>query len=250
MRGRNISTRGSYLNSVVFKSQPVINYRPPVFLRFLFFSLCSLAEVDIFYSPNMIESHSHFIESTLIVGHNAVKSILFRLAELFLGFAVYKYFSFAALKLDAFTSYLLFREDMIQKGLFVFSSRFSRAGVLVLLFGLVIVVADLYGTLLWSLDAPGWHVRKYNASARAIYPNLLEDAGYVVQIRSQPGNIRDLDAKLPDIIGTNFVKPGVNFTLLGINERAQPKVAKPSQPFDKAWARIWVCHVKHKITVL
>ena len=191
----------------------------------------------------MIESTSRFLASTLVVQHNAVKSILFRLAELLLGFAVYKYFSFIAAKCDAFTAYLLFREDVIQRGLFVFSSKFSRAGVLVLIFGTVILVADLYGTLLWSLDSPGWSVQKYNTTAKAIAGNLLNDAGYVVQIRAQPGVVDGLEAKIPDLVGANLAKPGVNFTLLGLNQRNTPKTARPTRPFKETFARIWVCFI-------
>ncbi|KEZ45674.1 hypothetical protein SAPIO_CDS1444 [Scedosporium apiospermum] len=79
----------------------------------------------------MIYSKSGFTVSTIPVLHNAVKSIIFRCAELLMAFFIYKVFSFFAARSNQFTSYLMFAEDYIQRLLFLTNRGLSRAGLIV-----------------------------------------------------------------------------------------------------------------------
>ncbi|KAJ9652741.1 hypothetical protein H2198_008013 [Neophaeococcomyces mojaviensis] len=181
---------------------------------------------------------SAFIASSPSLSNNAVKSILFRCAELLLAFTVFKLFSLLAARAKRFTSYLMFNEDYIQKGWFIFSQGLSRSGILVLGFAIAYPLAQLYGTFLWALDAPGFVMQNKNISASALQSSLLPEAAYIVSLRIRPDSLGMLDDSLPQTIGGNLFKPGVNFTLTGQVDRGTPQVAAPTQ--SEAGARIWL----------
>ncbi|KAH7190671.1 hypothetical protein BKA60DRAFT_585850 [Fusarium oxysporum] len=85
----------------------------------------------------MIESTSSFIKSSIPLYHNAVKSIIFKCAELLMGIFIFKLFALIAAQSNQFTSYLMFTEDYIQRTLYVTSRGLSRAGLVVLAFSLL-----------------------------------------------------------------------------------------------------------------
>src|SRR5258705_6704852 len=99
---------------------------------------------------------SPFVTSSLPVYQNAIKNILFRLATLLIQLTIYKLFSFLAFKSNAYTSFLMFNEDHIQKLLFVLSRGITRHSLLVLAFAVFFGFGNLYDTLLWALYSPGY----------------------------------------------------------------------------------------------
>jgi len=175
------------------------------------------------------------------VEHNAVKSIIFRFAEFLVAWAVYKFFSLLACRTRAFTAYIIFSEDYIQKALFVISRRFSGHGLLVLAFTIVYVAADLYGTLLWALDAPGYTAVKQNVTAASVMSSVLEHPGYLVQWSRPAGDVAALENELNEYMGAKLFKPGFNFTLTGENKVGRPVTVPPTRAFDSdVGPRIWL----------
>jgi hypothetical protein len=182
--------------------------------------------------------HSDFTDSSLAISHNAIKSILFRCAELLLAYTVFKIFSLLAAKAKAFTSYLMFNEDHIQKSIYVIGQRGSRNSFLVLGFTIAYSLAQLYGTLLWGLDSPGYVERSKNITAAALNSSLLADPGYIVTLTMRPDQFSTLENTLPQIIGNNLYKAGVNFTLTGDVDRGTAEVTPATRP--EVGPRIWL----------
>ncbi|QVM08006.1 hypothetical protein D8B26_002701 [Coccidioides posadasii str. Silveira] len=126
----------------------------------------------------MITSASNFVNSSFAVGHNAVKSILFRIAGIAVHIAAFKLFSLLASVRSAFTSYLMFTEDYIQRFVFIFSRGFSHHAALVLFLTNFLLGAGLYDTLLWGLDSPGYIAMKKNMTGASVKPQMLKRPGY------------------------------------------------------------------------
>lgn len=182
--------------------------------------------------------HSDFTDSTLAISHNAIKSILFRCAELLLAYTVFKIFSLLAAKAKSFTSYLMFNEDHVQKSIYIIGQRGSRNSFLVLGFTIAYSLAQLYGTLLWGLDAPGYVEKSKNITAAVLNSSLLAEPGYIVSLTMKPDQFSTLEATLPHIIGNNLYKTGVNFTLTGHVDRGQVEVVPATRPEEGP--RIWL----------
>ncbi|KAK4118109.1 hypothetical protein N657DRAFT_659755 [Parathielavia appendiculata] len=180
-----------------------------------------------------------FFQSTIPLSHNAVKSIIFRSAELLMGIFIYKFFSLAASRFRQFTSYLIFSEDWIQRCLFMFSRGFSGATLVVLIFSIINTAASLYGTLLWALDSPGYIYRTYNSSLAEHGYELDPDASYVFQLSLDPNTLNDTDKNLPKIVGGELFKYGFNTSLTGDVKRGKPETTEPTQHKDVG-ARIWL----------
>src|SRR5437762_9384995 len=121
----------------------------------------------------MVGSASGFVQSSIAVSHNVIKSILFRLAGLLVQVAVLKFFALLASTCKAFTAYLMFAEDYIQKALFMISSGFTKNVPIVLSFTVSLISAELYDTLLWGLDAPGFTTKRNNVTASVVKDQLL-----------------------------------------------------------------------------
>ncbi|KAI9766718.1 MAG: hypothetical protein M1840_006362 [Geoglossum simile] len=193
----------------------------------------------------MITTTSSFLSSTIAVNQNVVKSILFRCAALLLQVAVYKFFSLLAFKSKAFTSYLMFAEDYIQKGFFIASRGFTRNAILVSCCTVLFASAGLYDALLWGLDAPGYVAHKSNVTASLIENRLLSAPAYIVSFSTKPGETDSLDKDITGVMGASLFEPGVNFTLTGEIDRGHPRVVAPTRPFDPAGdvtvgPRIWL----------
>ncbi|CEI61354.1 hypothetical protein FVEN_g5931 [Fusarium venenatum] len=189
----------------------------------------------------MLETSISFIKSAVPVYHNAVKSIIFKCAELLMGIFIYKLFSLIAAGSNQFTSYLMFTEDYIQRTLYISSRGLSRAGLIVLAFSLLNIVLSLYGTLLWALDAPGY-IFKTSTVTIADYADLRnENPPYIVQLSLDPSRINDSTQRLSQIIGSDLFQPGLNYTLTGqvSNNNSAPEVVPQTGPVDVG-ARIWL----------
>ncbi|KAK4120556.1 hypothetical protein N657DRAFT_157553 [Parathielavia appendiculata] len=180
-----------------------------------------------------------FFQTSIPVAHNAVKSIIFRFAELLMGLFIFKFFSLAAARFRHFTPYLMFAEGWIQRGLFMFSRGFSGATLLVLIFSLINTAASLYGTLLWALDSPGYIFRVYNSTVAEHRYALNPDASYVFSLPLDPVKLNQTTETLPKIMGAELFKSGFNMSLTGEVKRGKPETTEPTR-HEGVGARIWL----------
>ncbi|KAK0641937.1 hypothetical protein B0T16DRAFT_431542 [Cercophora newfieldiana] len=179
---------------------------------------------------------SVFVESSLPVAHNGVKSIIFRCAELLMGLFVFKFASLAAARSSHFTSYLMFSEDHIQRLLFLTSRGFSGATVLVFVFTVLSMFSSLYGSLLWALDSPGYIFRSSDSTLAEQKNAMNLDAPYIVQLRVDPKTLDD--NTLRRSIGADLFKQGVNVSLSGDINSLKPETANSTR--NNVGARIWL----------
>ncbi|KAF4975685.1 hypothetical protein FZEAL_7575 [Fusarium zealandicum] len=189
----------------------------------------------------MIESSSSFIASSIPVYHNAVKSIIFKCAELLMGIFVFKLFSLIAARSKQFTSYLMFTEDYIQRFLYILSRGISRACLVVLAFSILNIVLSLYGTVLWALDSPGYIFRPSNSTAADYQDERNDNPPYIIQLYLNSDQLDNVQERLPQTIGAELFNPGLNYTLTGqvSNDDGEPEVVKPTQELGVG-ARIWL----------
>ncbi|KAF5008992.1 hypothetical protein FDECE_4755 [Fusarium decemcellulare] len=190
----------------------------------------------------MIESSSSFIRSWIPVYHNAVKSIIFKCAELLMGIFVYKIFSLMAARSNQFSSYLMFTEDYVQRTLYISSRGISRAALVVVAFSILNVVLSLYGTLLWALDSPGYIFKPSSATIADYQDQRNENPPYIVQLYLNPDELRNVEQKLPQTIGVDLFNPGLNYTLTGqevSHGHGAPEIVEPTQEIGVG-ARIWL----------
>ncbi|UZP38150.1 hypothetical protein NXS19_005966 [Fusarium pseudograminearum] len=190
----------------------------------------------------MLESSISFIKSSVPVYHNAVKSIIFKCAELLMGIFIYKLFSLIAARSNQFTSYLMFTEDYIQRTLYISSRGLSRAGLVVLAFSLLNIVLSLYGTLLWALDAPGYIFKASEATIADYADQRNDNPPYIVQLSLSPSSINDTTQRLSQIIGSDLFHPGLNYTLTGkvSNKDGAPEVVPQQTGPIAPGARVWL----------
>ncbi|KAH8588785.1 hypothetical protein B0O99DRAFT_727253 [Bisporella sp. PMI_857] len=185
----------------------------------------------------MISSSSGFLSSSITVPHNAVKSLLFRCAELLLGISVYKFFSLlAAIRCD-FTAYLMFAESLLQKVFFIYSRGISGGGLQVLMFTFIFAIANLYGTLLWALDAPGYVAKGRNVTVASIASSLVDNPNYVISIPVL-ADLNRTDHILKESMEADLFQPGVNFSLTGTFDRGSPAILPPQRAGEGP--RIWL----------
>ncbi|WAO97153.1 Hypothetical protein NCS54_01486700 [Fusarium falciforme] len=187
----------------------------------------------------MIESSSTFIASSIPLLHNAVKSMVFKFAELLMALFIYKLFSLLASRSNQFTSYLMFAEDYMQRWLFLSSSGISRAGFIVLLFSILSALASLYGTLLWALDSPGYIFRVFNVTVPQYESLRNRDSPYIIQLYLDPSTLQGTEETLAQAVGSELFKPGLNYTLTGEVQRGSPETTTPTRHYDVG-ARIWL----------
>nr|RBQ84421.1 hypothetical protein FVER53263_09965 [Fusarium verticillioides] len=189
----------------------------------------------------MIESSSSFIKSLIPLYHNAVKSVIFKCAELLMGIFVFKLFSLVAARSGQFTSYLMFTEDYIQRTLYISSRGLSRAGLVVITFSLLNIVFSLYGTLLWALDSPGYIFKATNATVADYDFQRNSNPPYIIQLALNRSQLEGITEKLPQVVGSELFNPGLNYTLTGqvTNGDEAPEVISPTRQ-DGVGARIWL----------
>jgi len=186
----------------------------------------------------MISSTSAFVASSVALPNNAVKSLIFRCAEVLVGVAIYKFSALFAAKLNLFTPYLILAEDYVQRGWYIFSRRLSLSTMLVLCFTLLYVLAQLFGTLLWGLDSPGYVMQSSNVSASEVESARLSDPGYVVYLSPNGSDLASLDKDLSRAIGANIFNGNLNVSLTGKTDRGERHVTPPTRP--EVGGRIWL----------
>ncbi|KAK3307751.1 uncharacterized protein B0T15DRAFT_490355 [Chaetomium strumarium] len=184
-------------------------------------------------------STSTFLSSSIPVAHNAVKSIIFRCAELLMGLFIFKFASLAAARSGQFTSYLMFAEDHIQRFLFMKSRGLSRGAVLVFLYTMLHLAASLYGTLLWALDSPGYIFRASHSTLAEHQYARNPDAPYVVQLQLDRNTLNQANKSLHQNVGADLFKPGLNISLAGDANRGTREVTAATQS-KGVGARIWL----------
>ncbi|PNP74896.1 hypothetical protein FNYG_11758 [Fusarium nygamai] len=189
----------------------------------------------------MIESSSSFIKSSIPLYHNAVKSVIFKCAELLMGIFIFKLFSLVAARSRQFTSYLMFTEDYIQRTLYISSRGLSRAGLVVIAFSLLNIVFSLYGTLLWALDSPGYIFKAKNATVADYDSQRNGDPPYIIQLALNASQLEGITKRLPQVVGSELFNPGLNYTLTGkvSNGHGTPEVIPPTRQ-DGIGARVWL----------
>lgn len=190
----------------------------------------------------MGEIASEFLKSSFPVANNGVKAIIFRCAELLMGVFILKFFTLAAARSSHFTAYLMFFEDLIQRLFFLTSRGLSRASVLVLVFSILNMLATLYGTLLWSLDFPGYIFQPSNSTLAAHRNALNPDPPYIVRLQLGPDALDSLsDKALRRTVGFELFRPGFNISLSGDVQRGGPEPVQPHvQDLKGKGARIWL----------
>ncbi|EFW21031.1 conserved hypothetical protein [Coccidioides posadasii str. Silveira] len=185
----------------------------------------------------MITSASNFVNSSFAVGHNAVKSILFRIAGIAVHIAAFKLFSLLASVRSAFTSYLMFTEDYIQRFVFIFSRGFSHHAALVLFLTNFLLGAGLYDTLLWGLDSPGYIAMKKNMTGASVKPQMLKRPGaYEQQFGSQNNTgarfFEEIDTSAVLIISGTLGDGSSNISSKAFNQQAFEWLAKNENRLD------------------
>jgi len=178
------------------------------------------------------------VTSSLPVYKNSIKNILFRAATLLIQLAIYKLFSFLAFKSNAYTSFLMFKEDHVQKFLFVLSRGLTRHGLLVLVFAVFFAFANFYDTLLWVLDSPGYVTRSTLVTASSVTNQLLDNPAYVVFIADPTENVASLD--VDQAFAGNLFVQGFNFTLPKPVQPGARDIVPTNRTLASAGPRIWL----------
>jgi len=181
---------------------------------------------------------SSIATSSLPVYQNYIKNILFRVATLLIQLTVYKLFSFLAFKSNAYTSFLMFKEDHIQRLLFVLSRGLTRQSLLVLAFAVFFAFTNLYDTLLWALDSPGYLTRSTLVTASSVTNQLLANPAYIVYMSDPTENLTSLDVDQA-LTGNLFVQ-GFNFTLPKPVQPGARDIVPTNQTLDYTGPRIWL----------
>jgi len=185
-----------------------------------------------------MSSASGFVTSSLPVYQNAIKNILFRVATLLIQLTIYKFFSFLAFKSNAYTSFLMFNEDHIQKFLFVLSRGLTRRSLLVLAFAVLFAFGNLYDTLLWALDSPGYVTKSTLVAASSVTNHLLANPPYIVFMSDPTQNPSSLD--VDQALAGNLFTQGFNFTLPKPVPPGARDIVRTNQTLSQAGPRIWL----------
>ncbi|KAF5328240.1 hypothetical protein D9619_013409 [Psilocybe cf. subviscida] len=186
--------------------------------------------------------HSPLFASSLVVGHNAVKNILFRAATIILDYVILRVFAFIAFQCRDYTSFLIFAEDFVQKALFVFSRGFRRQALLVAMFIVFVAAVGFYDTLLWGLDDPGYVLRRRVVDGETLASQMVDSPAYLNYISANLTH-PSTENTLNTTFNANLYAPGVNFTLPGIFNKGLTEVVPPLHPlspYPNGTARIWL----------
>ncbi|KXN91142.1 hypothetical protein AN958_02826 [Leucoagaricus sp. SymC.cos] len=172
--------------------------------------------------------------STLSVGHNAAKNLIFRVSSLLLQYTVFKLLTYFAYRLTAYTSFLMLLEDFIQKLYFISSYGFQEHSWIVLAFLILFPAAGVYDTCLWLLDAPGYVVRSTVTDAPSLSHQLFLNPPYVLNIPGAATEI-NLDSSVSAGLYTQ------NITLLATHLPISQDVVVPLQKLSSVnQPRIWL----------
>ncbi|KAK1830364.1 hypothetical protein QBC39DRAFT_354273 [Podospora conica] len=186
----------------------------------------------------MLSSNSTFVRTEIPVQENAIKSLIFRVAELLLVFAIWKIFSLLAAAQNLFTSFLLFAEAPIQKAHFVLSRGLSKDAVLVATFTFIYAASQLFATVLWALDAPGHVVSTHQITASSVSTPFLDNPDYMVAFKVTPTSLDLTDGELAERMSMNLFRPGANVSLSELFDQGSPESIPP--PRAGGGPRIWL----------
>jgi len=189
---------------------------------------------------------SSFIISSLPVYQNFIKNILFRVATLLIQLTIYNLFSFLAFKSNAYTSFLMFKEDQMQRLFFVLSRGLTRHSLLVLAFAAFFAFANLYDTLLWALDSPGYITRSTLVTTSSVTNQLLANPAYIVFMSDPTKNVTSLD--VDQALAGNLFVQGFNFTLPKPVQPGAKNVVKTHQTLADVGPRIWLDDAGFSVT--
>lgn len=181
---------------------------------------------------------SAFVNTIFPVRDNSTKSFIFRVAEILLLFAIWNLFSLLAAVQNRFTSFAVFSESLVQKAYFVWSRGLSKDALLVSSFAVMYAAAQLYGTLLWAMDAPGFITQTRQVAASSTLSSLLDNLEYIVSYKITPDSLKVTDAQLAEILSVNLFRPGTNATLTGSFDQGMPEVVPNPRP--EGVPRIWL----------
>jgi hypothetical protein len=138
---------------------------------------------------------------------------MFRGASMLLQNTVYRNFTLIASKKKAFTTYLMFSEDLVQKVLFVRHSPPTGHCLLLLCFIALFALTGLYDTFLWFLDVPGFVARPRTVNVKTAVPQPLPQRAKVLHTVT-PGIAMALDdALLADVLSSDRFRAGFNVSL-------------------------------------
>ncbi|PPQ72762.1 hypothetical protein CVT26_003145 [Gymnopilus dilepis] len=175
-------------------------------------------------------SHNAFLRSSLPVGQNVVKNIIFKASTIVFSFVVARLFAFIAFRNEDYISSLMFGESLIQKLFFVRSRKFNSQALLVTAFAIVMVGAGFYDTVLWALDSPGYVTKTQQVNAGQLSAHMVDNPGYLVFLSNPQHDLATIS--LNDTFGTNLYAPGLNFTLPGINAIGIPETVPAVVPLS------------------
>jgi len=169
----------------------------------------------------MLPSNATFVRTEIPVQENSIKSLIFRVAELLLVFAIWKIFSLLAAVQNLFT------ESPIQKAHFVFSRGLSKDAVLVAAFTFIYAAAQLFATVLWTLDSPGHVVSNHQITASSVSTPFLDNPDYTVAFKVTPSSLDLTDRGLAERMSMSLFRPGANVTLAGLFDQGSPESIPP-----------------------
>ncbi|KAK4100768.1 hypothetical protein N658DRAFT_496850 [Parathielavia hyrcaniae] len=184
--------------------------------------------------------NSTFVRTEIPVWGNSIKSLIFRAAELLLGFAIWRLFSLLAAAQNRFTSFLLFAESPVQKAHFVFTRGLSTDALLVASFTIIYAAGQLYGTLLWTIDAPGHVIRSQHVPASSLSGSILDTPEYIVSYTVTPSSLNLTDAELREALSVNLFRSDANATLTGLFDQGAPESVPAPTGRPHAGPRIWL----------
>ncbi|KAF9449786.1 hypothetical protein P691DRAFT_774425 [Macrolepiota fuliginosa MF-IS2] len=169
--------------------------------------------------------HSIFIDSVISVKENVVKNILFRASAIAFQYAIFNFCAYAAYLTMEYTSFLMFVEDYIQRIFFITSQGMNRGAILVLVFTISYTLANMYDTLLWALDAPGYVIRSQLVNGTSISPFLIQNPSYVNIINDPKHDLDRIDVN--ETLTSNLFKPGFNFSFPPSSYIRKPETTTP-----------------------
>ena len=186
----------------------------------------------------MKPTQNFFLNSSLPIGQNAAKNILFRASTITLHFVICRFLSLIAFHSRDYTSFLMFAEDAMQKARYVFFHGLNGKALLVLAFVILTAGAGFYDTLLWSLDFPGYVTKVKLVNAGELSSFMVESPSYITFLANPSNDLSRID--LNASFAANLYATGLNFSLPGIIERGHPVTVPPSVNLSSSSPRIWL----------
>lgn len=107
-----------------------------------------------------------------------------------------------------------------------------RSAAIVLVFTVSYTLANMYDTLLWALDAPGYVTRSQAVNGTTISPFLLQNPSYVTIINDPDHDLDRIDVN--ETLTSNLFKPGFNFSFPPSSYVRSPAAIMPPPLMNKS----------------